>query len=863
MSFVSGEIEYSFTTLSNLYHFYRNYKHLCNNLGHCNRAYSSATDYYDSEMNTKYSSELEYGLNRDTYVAMDEKYQQYSGLCDYICTNIVPSYTIPSAYTEYWKTDILYYPDVIKWIAWFKKREDYESTSTYTSKTDTDIEHWNCKDSSDCCDCEEFFKRGGKRTLNSMIEWYESVQDKILSSRTINTAEPQMICEVELQNSSENMGQYSLLSPDYELGIDYRGANGYDASTNTRSGTTVIDDSGNTMILSSSGQGFCFSPSYMEKIFDEDAWLSYTEVYMKENKNDFVSSAYSYYAFDDDNKMYTGNTSGDVKNAMKSGDIYDIISTDSILIDSALFPIEESEYGYYDVSNPILSGRTYFVYREKDTSTPYTLINGKKVYAETYLSTSGLCYYFSFFRNSAYTESENCHEEPKTFNINRYQIFGKYSSDNKIKYIVYNGKTYIVGDANEVTIDSITYPRIKGYAYDKNGNVIYVIHTLNGDKLYDTDLNELPSIYTLVENKILVDVYNDDITIYKTKELTGYTISKLQDLMAVNKLVDDTGNDIDGIYNETCIKINSGATYENTFYAQPPYGTVLEPLYQLGNVSLISRFKLTKENESEVNDNTNYFVGNIISSMEFYYKDIYGDKTIASAKCGDNVSSLSAITSATTIKNNNVNIIFDDNLYCDIQYNIGATLQRKKGESFKLADDVRDGYNIIIKHFNHGVEYSETVRFVKTPTFYRLKIEPEDKDVMPTEQFDAVNLPHKYTIYTYKMEQDMSTITNDVYETAYEAPLAKFKSEINLIDSDLIPNFNAYTDMEDYDGINVSPVFKEEYRLGIAAKENLDTDIYIDRGINAAFERHLKLGEVTSMNTLLDMGNGYFKIMES
>lgn len=884
MSFVSGETEYSFTTLSNLYHFYRDYKHLCNNLGHCNRAYSSATDYYDSEIDTRYSRELEYGLNRDVYVEMDEKYQQYSGLCDYICANIVPSYMIPSAYTEYWKTDILYYPDVIKWIAWFDERKDYESTSTYTSKTGTDIEHWNCKDSSNCCDCEEFFKRGGKRTLSSMTKWYEDIQSKILSNKTTNTVEPQMICEVELQNSSENMGQYSLLSPDYELGVDYRGANGYDASTNTKSGTTVIDDSGNTMILSSSGQGFCFSPSYMEKIYDEDAWSSYTEVYMEENKNDFVSSAYSYYAFDDDNKMYTGNTSDEVEDAMKSGAIYDIIYIDAILINSTLFPIEESEYGYYDVSNPILSGRTYFVYREKDTSTPYTLINGKKVYAETYLSTSGLCYYFSFFKNSAYTETNGCHEEPKAFDINRYQIFGKYSSDNKIKYIVYNGKTYIIGecinnnddndddeectcncikiiDDTSITIDSITYPRIKGYTYDKYGNIIYVLS--DNDKICDADLNELSSTtYRLDGDKIYVNTYNKNVIIYQSKELTGYTISKLSDLMAVNKLVDDTGNDIDGIYDETCIKINSNAPYSSSTYAQPPYGTVLEPLYQLGNTSLISRFKLTNDKESEVENYTNYFVGNIISSMKFYYKDIYGNRTSASAQCGDNVSSLSAITSATTIKDRDNNTIFDDNLYCDIQYNIGATLQRKKDEPFKLADDVRNVYNIIIKHFNHGVEYSETVRFVKTPTFYKLKIEPEDKDVMPTEQFDAVNLPHKYTIYAYKMEQDMSTITNDVYETLYEAPLAKFKSEINLIDSNLTPNFSAYTDMEDYDGINVSPVFKEEYRLGIAAKENLDTDIYIDRGINAAFERHLKLGEVTSMNTLLDMGNGYFKIME-
>ena len=46
-------------------------------------------------------------------------------------------------------------------------------------------------------------------------------------------------------------------------------------------------------------------------------------------------------------------------------------------------------------------------------------------------------------------------------------------------------------------------------------------------------------------------------------------------------------------------------------------------------------------------------------------------------------------------------------------------------------------------------------------------------------------------------------------------------------------------------------------------EENVDSDIYIDRGINAAFEKHLKLGEVTSLEALEQYGNGYFKIMES
>ena len=59
------------------------------------------------------------------------------------------------------------------------------------------------------------------------------------------------------------------------------------------------------------------------------------------------------------------------------------------------------------------------------------------------------------------------------------------------------------------------------------------------------------------------------------------------------------------------------------------------------------------------------------------------------------------------------------------------------------------------------------------------------------------------------------------------------------------------------------PVFSEEYKLGIAAPQSVKGDIYIDRGINAAFEKHLKLGEITSMEALEQYTNGYFKIMNN
>jgi hypothetical protein len=190
---------------------------------------------------------------------------------------------------------------------------------------------------------------------------------------------------------------------------------------------------------------------------------------------------------------------------------------------------------------------------------------------------------------------------------------------------------------------------------------------------------------------------------------------------------------------------------------------------------------------------------------------------------------------------------------------MGATLKRESGTPFTLAYSADTNTN----NYNYGVKYDETVRFVKTPVFYGLKVEPNEIDIMPTEKFQAINLPHKYTIFTYKLEQDLTPIENDIYGTIYEAPLARFTTEINTVDKDMTPNFSAYADMDTYNGLNVSPVYKEEYKMGLSMMEKVDSDIYIDRGINAAFEKHLKLGEVTSIESMLQYGNGYFKIMDN
>ena len=102
------------------------------------------------------------------------------------------------------------------------------------------------------------------------------------------------------------------------------------------------------------------------------------------------------------------------------------------------------------------------------------------------------------------------------------------------------------------------------------------------------------------------------------------------------------------------------------------------------------------------------------------------------------------------------------------------------------------------------------------------------------------------------------------YDTEYSVPMADFKVDINVFNGDSDTFHEKYSgDMATHNNMQVYPIYREEYKLGISSLENVDADIYIDRGINAAYEKHLKLGEVTSLEALEQYGNNFFKIMES
>ena len=869
--------------ISQWYYFFKEYFHLLNDYGHCGRAYYNAMDYYTNESVSYFANEMKYGADEETYLEIDEMFAKRGGnpLCmitnrkdctvksgltieeakvstqnegsdewelteisdngfyKWLSMNVVPTFEIPNKYRERWNKGALYYPDVVSWVGWFQPRNEL-----YKGFDDAN----SCSTATDCCDCVEYFERGGMEVYNSMIDWYSGVSIMIAANKekVSNNAKcfcPMFFQDLMLQGELKTQGEESVLASEYELGIDYRTAASTSALTNTKGGTVVTVD-GESKILKNGHTGFLFDNCFMEKYYDEEGFDSYTEQYVSSNSENFVPNV-KYYAFTSDGKRWTSSALSEVdaKNDIISQ--YEAANTHEfttngdegwLMIDGNLCPIEKTEYG-----TSLINGKRQFVYRERFTDTPYTFLNGEKVYGSLDLDNN--VYRFSIFKES-------------------YPIKSNNIPDNKlITFALYKGSRHMLSwpDASGVIINSGEYAeKVLGYADFENERYYHVVPIGTSDTI--------EGIYTLgyfgfvdavgvrlegsSVDALFVKECDDDLSVHAVNVITGQTISKIYDLRPTTLLVDDIGNTIQGLFD------NQSEANSN---AQPSEGMEIEPIYQVGNVANITPYIETILDKDEAeNMNQNYFVGDIITEMRFYWKDGSGsivENTVQTVALDNNFNgkwtSLDAIKKSYAAKESNTDIVFEDDIYCDITYYCGATLQREKGKSF---------YTLAPNKHN-GVKYSETVRFVKTNTEYYLR--KPSSNVIPTEKNNASNHSVSYPIWCYILTQDMTTVTTPTYNRNYEAALANFTVNIFTYTSPTKTSYDSLSDMALRNGTEVYPTFMEEYKIGVAAPPMVNANIDVDRGINAAFEKHIKLGEVTSLEAMELYGNGYFKMMES
>lgn len=804
----------SWETISKWYAFFVEYYNLLKDYGHCGRVYVSAVDYYENESREKYADQMKYGSDKKTYQEIDRIFAERGGrigaptrcsniitdvtdigFFDWMKKNLIPTFEIPTTYRDAWKKKFLYYPDVIKWIGWFSNRTSYTQP---------------CSATSDCCDCDKYFSLGGSNMLGLLRNWYNGIQNNINAlnsfvNSNLSCTIPTIDEKINLQVSIDDIGEFSIFSNEYKLGANYAGLivttgktsdNDIESVINYNSnklGRTVVIKDGRTLILKSGKTGYKYNVTTKEKEFKPDDWEDYTEVYVSENKNQFTTN-FNYYGFDQYGNKVTGSTTDVVINSIRKK--YEIVWDSGIYMDGNIYEIEEDEY--LTVNN-----KTYYVKREKDTQTPYTFINGKKSYA--IFDNRNFNYYFSEYTSKRFPRVRNG-------NTKKY-ITCRYGS-----YEVNGGSVNVLGNI---------YYKIDGYFYS-DASIMYVI----GSSVYEPDsLSIAPTSGYTVSGNYAID-NTDNPVVFETGLITGTTTSKLYKLRSSNVTTDDIGNELEGIFNIDGTKVNQ----------QPQQGEELNLLYEKGNVANIMAFSKTSgttDPEEAAKLTENYYIGDIITNMWFYYVDVYGNPV--GTKKAWATSSLSTIKSITKPESS---ILLNDNIFCDIEYCIGATLKRESGGEFQLATTLKNGVKA-----NYGVKYTETVQFVKSNVEYYLK--QSNSKATPVENKTVKTHSVSYPVVCYLLKQD------DDGTTPFEM------QSLTFYGSSASPSIPENGDMEKFNGTTVYPVFRQEYMFGNSSMEKVDTDIYIDRGINAALDKHLKLGEVTNMEALLEYNNGFFKIMNN
>lgn len=205
-------------------------------------------------------------------------------------------------------------------------------------------------------------------------------------------------------------------------------------------------------------------------------------------------------------------------------------------------------------------------------------------------------------------------------------------------------------------------------------------------------------------------------------------------------------------------------------------------------------------------------------------------------KEGDNLYAYGdAITDITRDTENNT-ITFE--------YIIGAQLTAT--ESRRETDDMGNEF-VYYGEFNIDTNSDKGVRYKDVYTY------TEESGIGKMENFDdyitnedAVGL-EKYPFLIYSNSKVVKD-TIDFQSTAKIVPITELST--------------TYTHQaEDYE---FNPLTRQDALVGITFQPKINADIYIDRGNNSAYERHLKLGEIKTMEDLENFqNNGFFNIQKS
>lgn len=822
----------SYATLRKWYHFFSEYYNLLNS-NHCNRPYTSATDYFEHE------GQFDARYDASYYAELDRLFEARGGqeFYDWMTVNCFPRFDIEIAdnpqktkeLQSVWGCNHLSYPSAIEWLGWFEERSKYSDCTDEVCCSGTD----------DCCECVEYVKRGGKEFRDKVYEWLSGVT-KAMDDNVRRGVFPKSACftvPLMFKSNIDDLGQMSIFSSEWERGADYgndfvnsAGTVVHQPQIITDSGEKYIDNRG--FIINGSGSGYEHIDEYRENWFNDTAWTDSLEYYVDKYRGRFTTDISSYTFNRHGAVVY--NPSDDSEELQEP---YSAYTPDYgvVAYREIPYPVVESDYIEYNGPVKHLMGKLYEVFYSG--TIPYVNINNKKMFAIK----DGDKYVFSFNGKKVcdQIDKKDCCgiHSGKIVTINGavYNASGDVIS---VLNDIHNksGETLYCKFDGSVSIEGATY-FISGATLYKDAGFSYSgsVCTNEFEEVTDDDMIRLGWKFYKIEDDVVKIVY--DYTVYNADELSGYTESYLSSVRIPSVYTDDMGNPMPGRYSAP--EYLDGNEVRGVSYAQPAEGETLDLYYQVGSALNITPFDIPEEKTG----NTKYFTADIIEEMSFFYKSKDTNEPITETRVIINLnntsvserSNLDAIARCKEkareyFSGDSFSGIPDSEITCEFVYHLGATVCYDSGKTtYKLYEN------------GTSVKYVERVHLVPKTCMYYL----HELEYYPVRYYEVV--PETENVVFDDFGQKIATVARSTF----------FK-KVNLWSGGTSASTIASEVGKQYTAL---PLMRTEGNLGMAIQQNIDEDIYINRGLSAAFERYVKLGEVSTMEALANYGNGWFKML--
>lgn len=875
---ISGETRMVMTyqTIMKWFRFMRDYMELLH-YKPC-RTFTSATEFYDTIVagNPNYDERPPYGYDRENYEELDRLYESRGGnaFYEWVTNAIIPKFIIPVEYQQAWGTSYLYYPDAMMWHGWLLDRyTKYENVS-------------DCMDSENCCECNRYKELGGGTMCDMLGEWCEGVRSTIEDTISRSNMEASVNIPIMLTRGIDNLGNLRPLMEDWQP------KRNYDLTIDEGEIGTVVKYEDETYAIKRGNTGYYIN-EYKEAAFDEDAWVDYTKKYIGDNADKFVPIT-----------TYTYTPSGLVVHnptPEKMSHLVHYTKREIILYGNGAYDVINGYYVVYNGGDEYLNDGIVVNVEWEDEETPYVIVGRKKFYGFKFLGG----YAFSF---------RGKNKMARNISIMRS---GKFVKINGNLFMVNDGTiTMYYPNTTEIYHVLDGFCELDDYTvYYIKGDDVYTSYALEfvdttGDTLEQTfsaDFGDDVDHVEVLEESSQLRVY-EKYVVHESKIITGYTSNKILNVRDEYVSTDELGNELPGYFKRRRDKspeTGSGDTsYMGHIYMQPVEGEMLDIPYHIGNVTNVGHVE---------DENHDYYYGNIIREMDFYYKTFEGErydgsgvKYYVDGTTGDFVavdvsgntitdedldfsSSLWAINrlSADTIDDGTVDW---DHVYCDMTYHMNAVLSG-------ITDETGEKIYKYVTYVSSvdGEEYGDNTIRVKSEGSTGMSIGvttekcesngddmrnffvPMDSDgeylyhpgivykdtldMTVNEFFYCLNEDENYPVNYYEIDvngynYDKMNEMNSSLETThsyFETPILIYSESGGEVVT------NEY--FEGYNGITAFPVFRMEHDIGSATIESVDNDIYVDRGRMAALDRHLRLGEVKTLEALASYSNGMFKII--